>query len=289
MRTWFDRLFGVKEGDTHEEVQALFAWGNGRLHLLDQGRPTASWAVGRFDTASLRNLRHDPGAVARGSPRLSLVFGDVAALLSDPANRHATFQVASQFNCLEFVGPDVTPEDGISGYESDRTQGPACSIACGPATLVRNYLLSMGPAGAELEGQRADQQINAADKLLQALNVSREDLHVRNGYMLASDTGLRAASDAIARSDRDELAELLKVGVHEDVQVPLVSLLAPFAAAKAMCSHIVNDMVTRSFKPASLLVLDYDICCNCLFGLLYLKRFDPVAGHLNALGHSFAR
>ena len=67
-----------------------------------------------------------------------------------PENRWATFQVASQFNCLEFVGPSVVPEDGITGYVMDRTQGPACSIACGPATAYRNYFVDMG----ELQGQR---------------------------------------------------------------------------------------------------------------------------------------
>jgi hypothetical protein len=29
---------------------------------------------------------------------------------ADPALRDATFQVASQFNALEMVGPDVTPD-----------------------------------------------------------------------------------------------------------------------------------------------------------------------------------
>jgi hypothetical protein len=48
-------------------------------------------------------------------------------------------QVASQFNCLEMVAPTVTPEDGITGYSSDRTQGPACSLAAAAATAYRNY------------------------------------------------------------------------------------------------------------------------------------------------------
>jgi hypothetical protein len=33
-----------------------------------------------------------------------------------------TFQAASQFNCLEMVGPGVSPQQGISGYINDPTQ-----------------------------------------------------------------------------------------------------------------------------------------------------------------------
>ncbi len=51
------------------------------------------------------------------------------------------FQVASQFNLLEMISPNVTPDDGIGIYENDPTQGPACAIACGAGTIYRNYLV----------------------------------------------------------------------------------------------------------------------------------------------------
>ena len=37
------------------------------------------------------------------------------------------------------VGPSVCPEDGVTRYYADRTQGPACAIACPAATVFRNY------------------------------------------------------------------------------------------------------------------------------------------------------
>ncbi len=52
-------------------------------------------------------------------------------------NRYATFQVASQFNCLEFVAPNVTPENGVTDYIRDHTQGPQCSLAAAPAIVYR--------------------------------------------------------------------------------------------------------------------------------------------------------
>ena len=41
-----------------------------------------------------------------------IACGDVLDMHAQPEYRDCLFQVASQFNCLEMVGPDVTPENG---------------------------------------------------------------------------------------------------------------------------------------------------------------------------------
>lgn len=69
----------------------------------------------------------------------------------------ATFQAASQMNCLEFPNQYVTsfpthmtidcnilrmhtvPEDGVTIYAADPTQGPACALACAAGSVYRNY------------------------------------------------------------------------------------------------------------------------------------------------------
>jgi hypothetical protein len=80
-----------------------------------------------------------------------------------PENAGALFQVASQFNLLEMVSPTVTPEDGVTRYQHDRTPRPAphpsrlarfahsrlrttarCTIAGGAATIYRNYFAPVG-------------------------------------------------------------------------------------------------------------------------------------------------
>lgn len=132
-------------------------------------------------------------------------------------SRHV--QVASQFNALEFVHAKCTPEDGIGGYERDRTQGPACSIACGPATVVRNYFVPVSTGNALQRGQSAEHQLNNADDLLARLGCPAEEVRVTNGYMMASDEGLRCLAAAIEAGDREALTGALKVGVHADVQV----------------------------------------------------------------------
>ena len=79
---------------------------------------------------------------------------------------NSVVQVASQFNCLEFMGPDVTPEDGITGYFRDRTQGPACSIACGAATAFRNYFAPVRKRNGSVQiGQTMDLMVGLTTTL----------------------------------------------------------------------------------------------------------------------------
>lgn len=63
--------------------------------------------------------------------------GNAAKLHADPALAGSVFQVASQFNVLEMVSPDVGPDAGVTGYVHDRTQGPACAMSCPAATVFR--------------------------------------------------------------------------------------------------------------------------------------------------------
>ena len=81
-----------------------------------------------------------------------MVTGDVQQMHQSPENAGALFQVASQFNLLEMVSPTVTPEDGVTRYQHDRTQGPACAIAAGAATIYRNYFAPVG-GGSDLKAR----------------------------------------------------------------------------------------------------------------------------------------
>ena len=228
---WFERLTGFRE-TLYAETQSRLSVIDGRLHSPGTDR---TYAVGTLTLPSLAELRSAAGAVRRsGRLRLSIVEGDVRAMHRQPENRGALFQVASQFNMLEMVSPTVTPEDGVTRYEHDRTQGPACAMAAGAATIFRNYLVPV----AEGFGQTADRQLDGlADlgaALSQHLDVTTETLWtMRNGYALATRDGLTAVSDHLRDADvgsLDELRGLLRVGLHADVEVtdgpspgPLVS------------------------------------------------------------------
>ena len=152
---------------------------------------------------------------------MSTVVGDVGRLHRASATKNALFQVASQFNLLEMVGPDVTPEDGVTRYVYDRTQGPACALAAGPATIYRNYCAPVdGHAG-----QTRDRQLDCSRDLGTALgNRSGTLWTMRNGYALCTAEGLAAISRILkdrAAPERDSLRDLLRVGLHWRVQVIL--------------------------------------------------------------------
>lgn len=53
----------------------------------------------------------------------------------------ATFVAASNFNLLEYGGPQATAHNGISRYAVDTTQGPAFATATIGSTIYRTYLV----------------------------------------------------------------------------------------------------------------------------------------------------
>ena len=242
---WFERLTGFREA-SYAETQARLSVRDGRL--ISAGA-SHSYAVGALSLPSLAELRIAAAAIVLpGRPRLSIVEGDVREMHRAPENRGALFQVASQFNGLEMVGPDVTPEDGVTGYAYDRTQGPACAMAAGAATIYRNYLVPL----ADGVGQTAQRQIDGLADLGAAL-AERLDTRVaalwtmRNGYALPTRDGLAAISKALAAADEatlDDLRGLLRVAFHAEVEVtdgprpgPLVSQIFCSALPVAYGRH----------------------------------------------------
>src|SRR5207253_2606002 len=124
-----------------------------------------------------------------GTVKVSCVSGDVRTMHRDPANGNALFQVASQFNLLEMTGPYVSPEDGVTRYSYDHTQGPACAIAAGAATIYRNYFADVDGHS----GQQRRRQIDCLSDLGEALGNEGEALWtMRNGYALCTEKGLTA-------------------------------------------------------------------------------------------------
>ena len=134
---WFDRIAGFTESSYGETCAQLKVEGD-KLINVQTGR---RYGMGCLEVISLATLRERVGPLPRssGPATLGTIQGDVRQLHLDPEQQGALIQVASQFNLLEMVGPDVTPEDGVSGYVYDSTQGPACAMAAGAGTIYRNY------------------------------------------------------------------------------------------------------------------------------------------------------
>lgn len=234
---WFERLTGFVERD-YASTRRLLDVVDGRLESKVNRR---SYATGRLETPTLHELRRRVGTVCALSPSAVKVRcvsrTDVAALHCDRANENALFQVASQFNLLEMMCPDVTPEDGVTRYQDDHTQGPACGIAAGAATIYRNYF-------AEADGRRGqtrERQIDCLADLGAALGNGRGVLWtMRNGYALCDARGLDAVDrklKAMGETERDELRGLLRIGLHWNVEVTASSPPYP-RVSQAFCSAL---------------------------------------------------
>jgi hypothetical protein len=85
------------------------------------------------------------------------VTGDVRPMHRSPENGRRAVPGGVPVNLLEMDSPAVTPEDGVTRYQLNRMQGPACAIAAGAATIYCNYFASGGGS----PGQTAERQLDA--------------------------------------------------------------------------------------------------------------------------------
>jgi hypothetical protein len=140
-----------------------------------------------------------------------------------PEYQGALFQVASQFNCLEMIEPSVTPEDGVTRYEHDRTQGPACALAAGAALLYRTFFVPVGDQRGQTTTSQLDGLADVGAALSRALGRPPIALwEMRNGYALCTRSGLDAIAHYLAAAraeDVDAVARALRIGMHRNVEV----------------------------------------------------------------------
>jgi len=221
---WFSKLTGFTERSP-SDVRAKIT---NQQRRLTSTVNNASYECGRLEIVSLRELRERAAELGKNvsSPqaaelRIAELVGDAKALHQDVANKGALFQVASQFNLLEMVSSDVTPEQGIGIYQNDPTQGPACAVACGAGTIYRNYFV---PLDGQI-GQTEQLQVDCLTEIGDALgNTNNRLWTMRNGYALPSEDGLKtinAALESMSEDAIDGLRSKLKIGVQWDTGVTL--------------------------------------------------------------------
>jgi hypothetical protein len=216
---WFEKLVGFKE-ENPEQVRANLRLENGKLISKINNK---SYNYGSLEIPTLNDLRCLSPAIEDFSNYLNIseVVEDIQNLHTDPSNEDAIFQVASQFNLLEMVGPHVIPEIGVGIYENDFTQGPSCAIACGAGTIFRNYFIELG----KQLGQTSNLQIDCLEELGNYLGNNDSKLwRMQNGYALATKEGLIKISNHLKSLDFkgfEELKGKLKVGIQWNTEVTI--------------------------------------------------------------------
>jgi hypothetical protein len=256
--SWFEKLTGFHEHEYRDTQARLTVEGDELVSRENEAR----YGIGQLSLPTLSELRARVSPARGRRSTVTAVVGDARSLHSDPAFEGATIQVASQFNVLEMTSPSITPEQGVTRYESDPTQGPACAIAAGAATIYRNYF---APVDGQV-GQTSDRQLDTLAPLGAALAAR---LHqpvdelwtMQNGYALGTEAGLSAISallSGLAPDDRDELRGVLAVGLHRDVQVTDVRDGPRRLVSQVFCSAlpVSYGVRTPAWEPFARLVLE---------------------------------
>jgi len=258
---WFQRITGFKEDGYERTRQRLGMDGE---HLVSQVNGSRH-RVGRFELVTLRELRARSREAVTAGPRSTVrcQSGESRAMHADPALREATFQVASQFNALEMVGPDITPEHGVTRYMHDRTQGPACAIAAGAATIWRNYFVPVGNGHGQTVARQIDTLAGLGRALSRQLGRPTEDLwSMRNGYALTTSHGLQQIAQHLNRlldDERDALRGELAVAVQRGADVTDLPPDERHTVTQVFCSALpaaYSDMPSRLWEPFARLVLE---------------------------------
>ncbi len=269
---WFERITGFAEGSYAETRSQLKVAGD-QLINVQTGR---HYGMGCLDVISLATLREQVGSLPRASAPATVtkIRGDIRRLHLAPEQQGALIQVASQLNLLEMVGPRVTPEDGVSGYVYDSTQGPACAMAAGAGTIYRNYLV---PLNGDF-GQTRERQINTLADLGTALGHDETPLwDWRNGYALCTTEGLAHIQAHLKTADvaeRERLRGLLRIGLHWDVEVTDAAAPGP-RVTQAYCSAMpvaYGVQPVRAWAAIAQLVLEAAYEATLLAGVLNARR-----------------
>jgi hypothetical protein len=235
---WFSKLTGFRE-ESYELTRSQLDIDGDELVSAVNGK---RYGIGKLEVPTLADLRARVEVPAQERSTVRCVTGEARAMHADPELEGALFQVASQFNLLEMTGPSITPEDGVTRYAGDHTQGPACAIAAGAATIYRNYF---APVDGEI-GQTRERQIDALAEVGTALSAKlgrqvSELWQMRNGCALCTREGLDAITCLLAEGDealRDELRARLAIGLHRNVEVTDVRDSARRYVSQAFCSAL---------------------------------------------------
>jgi hypothetical protein len=187
--------------------------------------------------------------------------------------------VASQFNLLEMVSPTITPEQGVTRYQHDHTQGPACAIAAGAATIYRNYFAPVDGGDGQTWERQFDGLVDLGEAIGGALNLPVAALwSMQNGYALCTRAGLDAIAeylDALQPEQVDTLRGKLCIGMHRDVEVTDAAGAHRPLVSQAFCSALPVAYIrvpASHWEPLASLVLEAAYEATMLAGVLNAQR-----------------
>lgn len=133
---WFEKLTGFRETDYDDTRGKLRVEGR-RLKSLINGK---SYGIGELELVIIASPAREGKIRKRPLWKTQGKCGNRRRATHASVSRERPGFVSSGLS-IQSPGddrPEVTPENGVTIYEHDHTQGPACAIAAGAATIYRN-------------------------------------------------------------------------------------------------------------------------------------------------------
>jgi len=229
---WFEKIFGFKE--SANAIKDNIVINDEKLSSLYNN---TEYNMGKLEVISIFDLRKklpEPSWVMN----VSSVIGDIGSIHEE--NPNATIQVASQFNLLEMMSPKNNPEQGITKYIYDRTQGPICAMKCAAGTLYRNYFT----------------KIDTLEKTRKVLGYHYWDMI--NGYALFQKKDLLKLNKLLDLNYelQEKIIESLEVGIQWDTEV----IGSNHNVTQVYCSAIPvsyhHEIHSSEFAPFAKLILE---------------------------------
>jgi hypothetical protein len=255
--------------------------------------------VGPFECPSVSDLRKKrkdlEGNYDSNLGRLSFAHlaaqNGVGPLHLLQSNAGAVFQAASQFNCLEMMSSNYTPTDGVTIYQQDETQGPACALACPAALVYRNYFVEHGD-NKEHIGQHPVQIDNLKDLGDIVGNDDNKYWEMKNGYALQTNKASILELNTQLNNTKlvKEAEAALRVGVHWETSVkPPLEHRVCQVYASALPIQQTRTKIQTLTKPecepfASLVLRAAYEATLAVAAILSLERKERVKCYLTALG-----
>jgi hypothetical protein len=280
---WFEELTGFKEESAGNVRSNLRIEGDYFISTVDNKK----FAFGALELLTLDQLKDRSKNIAYFKDRIQVseIVADVQKLHAVPENAYALFQAASQFNLLEMAHPDIIPEQGIDRYENDRTQGPACAVACGAGTIYRNYFVPVN----EQTGQTATNQVDCLDLIGTALENAKFNLwEMKNGYALFNKNGLLSLNKKLANLrtlEREKLKRKLKTGIQWNTEVTKSTTRHKVTQIYCAALPVAYSHIDASYwEPFARIILEATYESTLYAGLLNLEKNNCNLVYLTLVG-----
>ena len=252
MPDWFQKVFEIHESHNNRKDKITLEK-SGNKNFIKTSK--FKYLAGTFNTDTLENIRKEAKRKAIAYLEMNknrlpfdnkfIVYNldniEIMEEINDLVNKNACFQVASQTNCLEHPNKDVKPEDGITNYKNDHTQGPACAIAAAPGTYYRNYFVMPGNK-PQTEGANQINTLYYLEKEINNLD-SKKYFSIQNGYVTINTDQRQELKNLFASPDYQESNGNFQKKIVDKISVGIM------ANTEAIIGGKLNNMKFIKYEP----------------------------------------